>query len=155
MFVRLALEEDIDAIVEMGRAYAEEAAKLFQGVEFDEYHARETFYRYLDKADPTIFVVEKDRQIVGFMAASFSQFMFSSGVFTTADLIYVKPENRGSRAAFLLVKEFDAWSDTLKAKMSFGGNSNALYTEKVTRLYESQGYRVSGASMVKNRSVKC
>lgn len=144
MFTRLAIESDEDVFVELSRAAVLESASH---VGFSDDRVRATFHKYLDTANPTIFVVEERRDVLGFLMATMSGYRFADGFYTTQEVMFVRPDKRGSRAAVLLVKQFVAWSDKLGALESTGGNDNGLFTERTARLLESQGFERVGLFM--------
>lgn len=144
MLVRLALEADIDEIVEMGRANAEETK---QRDVFSEFRAREVCYQYLDTADPTIFVCEKDRAVIGFLIAGFASYDHRDGFFTTQRVLYVKPENRGTRAAVLLIKHLIDWSKRIGAAEVLGGNDNGFQSERTAKFLSHFGFENVGYAM--------
>jgi L-amino acid N-acyltransferase YncA len=144
VFVRLALEEDIDAVVEMARANIEETRP---DLDFDEYKCRETFYRYIDTAEPTIFVVEHKRQVVAMLLASIYGYRAAAGLFTTQEVLFVRPEHRGTRAAVILMKHLISWSAHIGAKEIIGGNDNDFKSERTARFLEHFGFERVGFSM--------
>lgn len=144
MFVRLALEDEEDAYVELAEMAVLESARH---VGFKEDRVRATFHRYLDHAHPTIFVVEQRRELIGFLNATISTYDFADGIFTTQEVMYVKPEKRGTRAAALLVRHFTRWSDQLGALENTGGNDNGLFTDQTRRLLEKHQFEHVGCFM--------
>ncbi len=144
MFVRLAIEKDREVYVELARqAVAESACH----VGFSDQKVRDTFQRYLSMAAPTIFVVESHRDIIGFLNATMSTYDFADGFYTTQEVMFVRPDKRGSRAAVLLVDEFVRWSDRLGALENTGGNDNGLFSESTARLLEHSGFQRVGIFM--------
>ncbi len=135
----------------MGRAYALEVAETLPHVQFDEAVMRETIQRYLDTANPTIFVAEHKSEVVGIIIAVATSFHFMSGVCCVNDVFFVDAGQRGSRAAALLNEQFNLWADRRKAKLLIGGNSNNLYTQRTTKFYRHLGYRECGVVMLKDR----
>lgn len=144
MFVRLAMEYDIDVVVDMARQNIEETRPE---IGFDEFIARETFYQYLDTADPTIFVVEDRREVVGFMLAKICRYRASAGHFTIQEVLFVRSDKRGSRAAALLMKHFVDWSISIGAKEIVGGNDNSFNSDRTARFLEHFGLQRVGHSM--------
>ncbi len=144
MFVRLALEPDFDAIVEMA---AENMASTRPTLEFDEFKCRETCYSYLDKASPTIWVVEHKREIIAFLLAEMYEYRAATGLFTTQEVLYVKPAHRGTRASVLLMKTLIAWSAQLGAKEIIGGNDNEFNSERTAKFLEHFGFKRVGFAM--------
>lgn len=150
MLARLARASDTQALLEMGRRYSAEVAAELPHVQFEDDVARETIARYLDNANPTIWIAEKEGQPIGFLVASATSFHFMSGVCCLNDVFFVEAGQRGTRAAALLNEQFELWAERLKAKLLIGGNSNNLYTQRTTKFYEHLGYRKSGVVMLKD-----
>lgn len=144
MFARLALESDFDEIVEMARA---NAAETRASLTFNEDRCRATLYRYLAEASPTIFVAEHARQIAGFMQVDFYEYRAFDGLFTVQEVLFVKPDKRGSRAAVVLMKHFLAWSEMLGAREIIGGNDNEFNSERTAKFLEHFGFRKVGFAM--------
>ena len=145
MFARLALEEDFNDIFEMAALYTAEVLPEHK-VEFNA--CRRTMDDYLETASPTIFVCEgKNRALVGFTLAYVHKFAFKSALFTVQEIIYVKPENRGSRAAALLTQTFVEWSDNLGAEECIAGNSNGFRSERTARFFQRFGFEHVGYSL--------
>jgi hypothetical protein len=74
--VRLPLDRDEDAYVELARQAVEESARE---VGFNPQKVREYFRRYLTGGNPTIFVVDDRRDLVGFLNATISNYSFADG----------------------------------------------------------------------------
>lgn len=144
MLVRLALESDIDAIVEMARMNIEETCPE---IGFDEAVCRETCYGYLEHASPTMFVAERDRRVVGLLVAEMHAYRASAGLFTTQEVLFVRPEHRGTRAAVALMKHLITWSKMLGAKEIIGGNDNDFQSERTARFLEHFGFERVGFAM--------
>lgn len=141
MYVRLGLKSDEDAVIEMARSACAEG---ITGKQFSEEVARATYAQYLATANPTIFVVESAGQVVGVLMASISEYWFASGHFASQELLFVKPERRGSRAAALLLSHLVAWSKSLEAREITGGADNGLHNDIATRTIERFGFQRVG-----------
>ena len=147
MLVRLALERDEDRVVEFARCNVEETVP--EDVEaFEEYVVRDTYRQYLETANPTIFVVEKNREVVGMLMAYVGTFDYKSGHWASQKVLYVTPENRGTRAAVLLMKEFIAWAKQLGIVELVGGNDNGFNSERTAAFLEHFGFKRVGYSML-------
>jgi len=144
MFVRLALESDEDAIVQMAR---DNIAETRPDMEFDEARCRATFKKYLNYADPTFFVVEDRRLVAGLLVCNFYEYRAASGLFTTQEVLYVQPASRGTRAAVILMKQLIAWSKLLGAKEIIGGNDNEFQSDRTARFLEHFGFERVGFAM--------
>lgn len=144
MFVRLALETDEDACVELARMQVEET---LPHLDFDDTIARKTFADYLTRADPTIFVAVDGDEVIGQLMALIHGYAFTSGIFTVQEVLYARPDRRGTRAAALLMREFTRWSDTLNARENIGGNSNKFHSERTAGFLKHFGFEIVGYSM--------
>lgn len=144
MRVRLAIEADIPDLTEMTRAAMAEARPWLA---FDEHKAVETFYGYLDTADPTIFVAEDADGLAGFVVASINEYRMSAGLFVLHEVVFVRPEKRGTRAAARLMKHLIAWSKSLGAVEIIGGNDSNLRSDKTARFMERFGFERVGYAM--------
>jgi L-amino acid N-acyltransferase YncA len=144
MFVRLALESDADTLVEMARM---NAAETRASLTFNEDKMRETIRSYIDKASPTFFVVEERREVLGFLVADFYEYRAFDGLFTTQEVMFVRPDKRGTRASVLLMKNLIAWSERLGAKEIIGGNDNEFNSERTAKFLEHFGFERVGFSM--------
>lgn len=146
MFVRLAMEEDMGAVVEMGAA---NVAETCPGEDYDPVIAGETFWRYIDRANPTFFVCEHQRKVIGFLQAYMFDYDHRAGLYTTQKVLYVSPENRGTRAAVLLIKELIRWSIQLGADRIEGGNDNSFQSERTAKFLNHFGFEQVGFAMRK------
>lgn len=144
MFVRLAMPEDVDAVVEMAR---ENIAETRPDMQFNEAKCRATYQRYLDTASPTIWVVEQRRETVAFLLADMYDYEAADGFFTVQRVIYVAHAHRGSRAAVLLMKTLIAWSLRLGAKEIVGGVDNGFNVERTAKFLEHFGFERVGHAM--------
>lgn len=144
MLVRLTIEADRAALVELCVQAVEESVR---GIPPDREIINETIDSSFATAEPTFFVVERQRELIGFMMASIGSYAFASGIFTTQQVMFVRPDMRGTRAAALLIRHLIAWSTRLGAKEITGGNNNGLYTEQTARLLEKHGFERVGVFM--------
>jgi len=132
MFVRLAMPADEEAIVELVR---QDIAETLPHLTFQEDVTRETFRQTLT-GDPTLFVVERNREIVGFLYALLNGYAFTDGLYVVQEVLYVRSDMRGSRAAALLVKAFVEWGERLDAKEIIFGIANKHQPERTARFFE-------------------
>lgn len=144
MLARLAIESDEDVYIDLARSAVAESVR---GFGFDPDRVRRVFRAYLECANPTIFVADDRRDVVGFLNASISRYDFTDGHYTTQEVIFVRPDKRGTRAAVLLVRELIAWSDRLGAREITGGNDNGLFTKRTARLLSRFGFEHVGFFM--------
>lgn len=146
MLVRLALEEDFSAIVDMARANIDETSPE---MEWDEVKCLETCYSYLDTAEPTIFVVEDKRKVIGFLLASIIGYRAAAGHAVTQEVLYVRPANRGTRASTLLIKHLVKWAEQIGAREIIGGVDNNFQPERTAKFLEHFGFERVGYALRK------
>lgn len=145
MKVRLALEHEESEFVEM----AAMALSTKPYLTFNEARARETFSGYLRTASPTIWMAEDKGQVVGMLVADFYLHRVANGLFTTQEVLFVKPERRGGRAAATMMKTLIDWSRELGANEIVGGNDNGRNVEQMARFLGKFGFEQVGCSMRK------
>lgn len=150
MLVRLALDTERGTVVDLCVAAVEESVR---DIAPERARIKETFQAYLDSADPTFFVVEQKREIIGFLMATIGGYTYASGIYTTQQVMYVRPDKRGTRAATLLIRHLEDWSRRLGAREITGGNNNGLFTERTARFLEKQGFSRTGVFMRKSLGV--
>jgi GNAT superfamily N-acetyltransferase len=144
MFVRLALEKDREAIRENARNHVREVAPRLI---WSDDRADETFNAYLSGANPTVFVIEDNREIVGHLVALMIDNAYATGFFIVLDAIYVKPAKRGTRAAAKLMHVFNEWADRLWPTEIVCRMSNPGISERTLRFLQCFGFEQSGMSL--------
>ena len=145
MQVRLALEDEEDVIVEMARTNMATRPTLT----FSEQRCRETFRNYIREASPTIWVAEDKNGYAGMLVADFYSHRAANGLFTTQEVLFVKPERSGGRAAALLMKTLIDWSREIGANEIVGGNDNEFNSEQTAKFLGRFGFERVGYSMRK------
>lgn len=139
--VRLAMPEDKDAVLSLAQMQVEET---LPHLDFRRDLAERTFERIVTTADPTGFVALQDGEVIGYLMATLNTYSFSSGVFVSQEVLYVRPDKRGTRAAVHLIKEFVRWGEIVGAREWLYGISNGFQPERTARLFE----RLTGAERV-------
>ena len=147
MFARLALDDEEDIFVRMVVAGLRET---MPDEPYDEEVIRGRFQRYLKTANPTIFFAEHKRKVVGLVLSYMADFDYRSGFCVTQRLLYVSPENRGTRAAVVLMKELIRWGRSIGAAKIDGGNDNSFKTDRTARFLEHFGFKDCGRVMTLN-----
>ena len=144
MEVRLAFERDESIVIDMCRANVEETRPHLV---FNEGRCRATFRNYLEHADPTVFVADDKGDVVGLLVCNFYEHRGADGQFATQEVLYVRPDKRGTRAAALLMKELIAWARALGVNEIVGGNDNEFNSERTARFLEHFGFKRIGYAM--------
>lgn len=141
MFCRLVMSYDQAAILSLAEMQVKET---LPHITFDLEVTRQTFWESVDRADPTIFVVEDKGEVIGYLMALMRPYAMARGVFASQEVIYVRPCNRGSRAAALLIKGFLAWADIIGAREVYMGIANGYQPDRTARLFEHFGFALVG-----------
>ncbi|MFK3857826.1 GNAT family N-acetyltransferase [Agrobacterium pusense] len=144
MFVRLALESDIETIVDLARMNCELSTPHLT---FSADKVRETCRAYLDRGETTIFVVEDRREVIALLVATINEYRHAAGLYTTQEVMFVRPDKRGSRAAALLIKQLNQWSEMLGAIEITGGNDNKFNSDRTARFLQHFGFEQVGYFM--------
>jgi len=148
ILIRLLMPQDVPDVLNLAKMQVEET---LPHLTFDPDITRMTLEQSIDFADPTIFVAEKDRKVIGYLMALINSYAFTDGIFTVQEVLYVHPDNRGSRAAAKLVKAFIDWSDRLEAKETIFGISNGFQPERTASFFEHFGAKRCGFYLKKLR----
>lgn len=142
MRVRLALPEDKADILALAEV---QIAEIFPHLEFDRQTAAESFDNSFGHGDHLLTVCETtDGQIVGYLHGRMLGYMFCSGVFVEQQVLFVRPDKRGSRAAALLIQDFNQWGEIVGAREILFGVSTGQNVERTTRFLQ----RAAGADVV-------
>lgn len=110
---RLATENDRQAIIELAHQHQVESVPHLK---FDRARANATVSRALAGANLTIFVAEHDDVVIGYLAAVKAPYAACAGFYIEAQLFYVEPRKRGSRAAAKLFAGFVRWAEFQQAE---------------------------------------
>lgn len=145
MFVRLALESDQEAVVQMAKGNVDET--LHETEFFNPDCVRLTFQSYLTVAASTFFVVVEEETVIGFLQATMFGYDYRDGLYTCQKVLYVVPEKRGTRAATLLMRELISWSRLLGADRIEGGNDNSFRSDKTASFLARFGFEQVGYAM--------
>lgn len=137
MGVRLAMPEDRDAVLSLAKMQVEET---LPHLEFREDLTSQAFSNAVSKGDPLCLVYEGPHGISGMLWARIYDYAFASGVFVSQEVVYVRPDKRGTRAAVQLLLEYIRWGgEDVNAREILFGISNGRNTERVARLFEKLG----------------
>lgn len=96
-------------------------------------------------------VVVDDGRVVGMMAGSKRDQWYSDDVLAAEDLLYVAQENRGTRAAYLLMREFMRWADQIGAQHIRAGVATGTGAG-AERLYKHFGMNYVGGNFTSHLS---
>lgn len=106
---------------------------------WDEVKVRDIYRGLLkDTENSLVLLMERDGKIVGILAATCAEMLFSFERVAAELAWYVHPEYRTSKESWKMVKAFEWWA---KNKVGATYTSMAhLGNEKLSKLYEKRGY---------------
>ena len=149
--IRLANEQDAERILELAFQMHAESARYSRYAIHDE-QLEHLISVLIEQAQGCLLVAEVDGQIVG-MLWGYMDVQFFSQVRIAKDfLLYIEPKRRKGRAAFQLVKRFEAWAFEAGAAEVNMGVSADIDNETAVKFYERLGYTPTGLILTKVNS---
>jgi L-amino acid N-acyltransferase YncA len=142
--IRLATENDIDRMVEIGEKFAAETT--YRTVEYSKERIEATI-KILIKAG-FCMVAEKDGVIVGGMMGDVFTPWYSNDRMGIDYCIYIEPEHRNGLMAVKMIKKFEQWCISMGAKQIRPGIGTG--NRSVSRLYKALGYKSVGEWFLKD-----
>lgn len=97
--------------------------------------------------DRVALVADNEGELIGMMFATVAPPWWSDEPFVTEDLLYVLPEHRGGRAAYMLIRELVHWTKKQGMKHIRTGVSTGT-GRGAERLYEHFGFNYVGSNYV-------
>lgn len=149
MRARLALHRDKDAVLALAQAGAEEA---HPEVPFDSEVAWQTWVEAMTTGHPVIFIVEHAGEVFGILSGFVQGYQFARGLFVAQEVIYVRPDKRGSRAAALLVAEFIKWGELMDARQIMFSITSGIRPDSTARFFSRFGAKQVGHTLILNRT---
>lgn len=146
MIVRPVAPEDRDAILALAEMHVQET---LPHLEFSREVAEANFDALVRDLNIGAFCVERRGEIVGWLCGSVHGFRFSSGKFGELEVIYVRPENRGSRAAALLIATFLEWNKLMGVAQTFLSATNPASATRTAGMFKRFGAEPVGYVLVK------
>lgn len=113
---RLLEERDRAALQALGRAHAAETSPHLT---FDPARCDSLIDRALRNGNPGIFVAEDGDEVIGYLVAVREAYAACSGVYVEQQLLFVRPDKRGTRAAAKLFAGFIRWAELQQAEEVF------------------------------------
>ncbi|MFH7045368.1 GNAT family N-acetyltransferase [Acinetobacter johnsonii] len=142
MRVRTAKLPDVPALVALGQEFIKEAPN-YQNRPYMNDKAAEHF-THLINGSGVIFIVEQDQEIMGGFAGRVGGDWFNSTKIAFDDVMYVKPEFRKTRAAYVLIQTFIGWAAAMGVNRIQCGTTTGVESRACIRLYEHFGFTQYG-----------
>lgn len=149
MIVRPAEPYDIEACIELGRALHQESPR-YRDFPYNEDALYKLGELCLTNPDYAAFVAERDGEVVGVVSGALSTYFFCNLKFAADFTFYVKPECRGTSAAFRLLSAFSLWAKIMGCHEVRFGVTTAIKPELADRLYTKMGFVREGVIYLKN-----
>jgi GNAT superfamily N-acetyltransferase len=143
--LRTAQIDDIDALIEMGKAMYEESD--LKSLSFNEAKAREKMLNVINEEFAVVY--EVNNKIIGMMGAWLYQHIFSDDLIAMDYLFYVKPRYRGCAAAAMMAQAFIDWAvlqGVQPANIMVGVNAG-INGNKAVEFWERIGFVRSGVNL--------
>ena len=142
MRVRVAKLPDVPAMVALGQEFIKEAPN-YQSRPYVEARAAEHFSNVIQSGG-VIFLVEQNQQIIGGFVGRIGGDWFNNTKIAFDDVLYVKPEFRRTRAAYVLIQSFIGWAVAMGANRIQCGTTTDVESRACIRLYENFGFTQYG-----------
>lgn len=137
MQVRLVMPGDFHEVMSLAKIQVEET---LPHLDFRPDLVEKAFVASVATGDPLGLVAEDDSGLVGYLMARVYEYSFASGVFVSQEVVFVKPDKRGTRAAVKLLREYIRWGEEdVGAREILFGISNGFKPERTARLFEHLG----------------
>ena len=123
---------------------AKESEYSTDGYDFDK--VEDLFDRVV--AEPRFYGVVSvggNGEIRGMFVGVLNEHFFSANTIATDLFLYVKPEHRGSRDGYALIKGYLAWCEEINADVVKMGITTGINEEKTAELYKKLGFSYSGS----------
>lgn len=143
MKLRIATENDIPVLVEIGRNFIQESPN-FRDRGFDVLAITQHF-KSLINGGGVIFILEKDGLICGGFVGGIASDWFNNLKIAFDYVLYVKPEYRKTTAAYTLVKAFIDWAKANGADRIQCGTTTGVESAACINLYKKFGFKCVGA----------
>lgn len=151
MITRRAVPADLKAVVDLSeQAHAEAphySRSPFNRAKVEAIGARAT--ETTCYPPPILLVAEQDGEIVAYLLGMVAEHYFSDARYGACVSLYVRPASRGSRAAYRLLREFEAACLACGAAQIQLGASVDAFAPVALRLYAALGYTIVGTAIVK------
>jgi GNAT superfamily N-acetyltransferase len=144
MNIRLMEKRDVEMAIPIAR-YMHDCSPVYRDIPFLDCAMRTSFFRAIENPkDWFCAVIEHDGEIIGGILAYAAYEVFSDKRTASDQGIFVKEQYRGTRAAFKLVRAFEAWAEAVGCVKISVGVSAGIDNPRAERLYEGLGFREVG-----------
>lgn len=129
----------------MAEDYAREVGKHSE-ITYSTEKAMQSAMSSLFSPSLTLKVCVLEGKMVGFIWACVGPlFIWSEDIVAMDQILYVKPEYRGTRAGVSLIKAYLSWAKDMGAKEARISCGSGIHEERTNALYEKLGFLRVGA----------
>ena len=147
MLVRVATLSDVPCLVTLGKAFIKEAPNYNNRPYVDDQAAKH--FTNLINGQGVIFIVEHNDHVIGGFVGRIGGDWFNDNKIAFDDALYVKPEFRTSRAAYLLIDAFVSWARLMNVDRIQCGTTTGVESAGCIRLYKHFGFTEYGTILDK------
>ena len=142
MELRPATLIDVPELVKLGHTFIQEAPN-YQNRPYIAENAAKHFTNLI-KGGGVVFLVEHENEIIGGFVGRIGGDWFNNIKIAFDDVLYVKPEFRKSRAAYMLIQAFIRWAQLMGASRIQCGTTTGVESAACIRLYKHFGFTEYG-----------
>lgn len=148
--VRFARLTDIPELLRMIAAEHAEMASPLTRIRLDLSRTREVLKASMRADDDHVLISESDGQIRGMLWFAVGRFVpWSSDVVAVDQVVYVKPEHRGSFTGAALARRYTREAAAMGAQAAYLSTSSGISEEATCAFYEAVGYMPLGKQMMR------
>lgn len=140
--VRPATVDDFEEAIELGKIMWKES--YYAHIPFDDNKVLDLLYRAVTRDNYFCSVACFGVDLNGIMAGYTMPYYFSHEIMATDLAIFVKPQKRGSSAAFKLIHAFESWAKSKGVHEICLAESTGVRSKETQRLFGKLGYEQRG-----------
>lgn len=145
--VRPWVEDDLDALIDMGRRFHDEA-EAYHNFEFSPHRIMQNFFAVLGSHDQ-VGLCYDDGGIKGAIAGAIYPQFFSKGLTASELFLFVEQTARGGVIGKRLIRAFETWAISMGACEIRVGVSAGIKSERTIGLYGKLGYNPTATQLRK------
>lgn len=139
MSIRLATNQDVPRIKELCTRFYENSP--YKEIPMEVEKQGELITHLMSSDDGLILCLWKNDQIIGILAATVTEILFSYAKIAAEIVWWIEPEHRGSKDSISLVSAFEHWAEeVVRADIIQMVALEDENVETVSRFYKRKGY---------------
>ena len=142
--IRPATHDDIEGLIELGRAMAAESPQ-FSRMPYSPSKVRAMLLSLIDNPRGFVRVADEGGQLVGVMVGACTEHWACDGLAAFDLVLFVPTTRRGGIHAARLLRAFSDWSREIGAHIVTAGVSTGTNPEQADRLYLGLGFKRLGS----------